>query len=159
MKEVKKVEIKENTNNYEVFLILLDDDNKELIKINIEDLTADIIAVELNSYNKYKKSIWDVCGDLLQPKIRGGYVIEKEINKEYFGYFTLEDNEKLYMRPSDGIIIAFNKDIPVYLSNELYEDEEKECTVEEINEKIKKAIAEENYELAEELKRKRDEKK
>jgi bifunctional DNase/RNase len=158
MKEVKKIEISENPNtNFNVYLILLDNE-KELIRINIERLTADIVTSELNSYDKYKKSIWDICGELLKPKIQGDYIIEKEINKEYFGYFTLEDGEKLYIRPSDGIIIAFSLDIPVYLSNELYKDEEKEETLEEINEKIKKAIAEENYDLAEELKQKRNKK-
>jgi len=159
MKEVKKVKISENPNNsYDIFLVLYDDLDEELLKMNIEELTAEILAYELNSFDKYKKSIWDVTGELLKPKIIGGYIIEKEINKEYFGYFTLEDGEKLYMRPSDGIIISFNMDIPVYLSNELYNDPEEE-TIEELNEKIKKAISEENYDLANELKQKRDAKK
>jgi bifunctional DNase/RNase len=156
MKEIIKVKVSENPENInDIYLVLLSKDDEEIMKINIERLTGDNMIEELNSYNKYKKSIWDICGDFIKEKNPKSYVIEKEINKEFFGHF-LTDNGNFSTRPSDGIIIAFALDIPVYLGNELYKLDE--VVEEDINELIKKAVAEENYELAKELKLKRDSK-
>lgn len=163
MVEIKKLTITNNpSNDFEIYMNLLDDNDQEIIKINIEVLTADIIKSEINNMGRYKKSIWEVVSDLIKEKEPIKYVIETEKNKEYFGYFYFnKTDEKLFMRPSDGMITSFIIDIPIYIENSLLDSnliKTKNETIEDINEQIKKAISEENYDLAAELKQKRDQK-
>lgn len=152
MKKIVKVKVSDNpNNNFDTILYLYDDEDKEVLNMSIEKLAGEAIQMEMNSQKKLKPSIWDICGNFIMESNPEHYIIEKLINKEYYGYFKSE-SEDLYMRPSDGIIIAFNKEIPIYLSDSLYKSEEVKESQDDLDSKIKKALEKEDYEEAARLK-------
>jgi len=155
MRKIEKIKINSNPeNSFTNLLELISKENEIILKIPIESLTCDIITSEFTDLVKYKKSIWEIFGEMLLEKNVDYFIIYKEINKEYFAHFLFKDKKFLELRPSDGIIVSFLFKIPIFLSNDILEDKYKEILKEvSIDEQIQEALNKEDYELAAKLKK------
>lgn len=163
MKKVDKIELtsdKEQKFPEKNFISFLDKNNNLLLSIPIEKKTSYIIIEETKNPNLYKENIWQVTSSLLKEKNVIKYIIEYEKNEEYFGYFYFENGEKIFTRPSDAAIICNYLNIPIFINktvlNEKIKYQNEYTSIEEIDEEIKKALEEENYDLADELKNKKE---
>lgn len=160
MKVIPKIKVNTNNENLlENFLELMDDSEKLVLSIPIEFITADNLKNQLQK-NALRNSIWDTCFNLLKEKNIEKYILREVKNGEYYGEFILDNNEKIQVRPSDGIIICLKHKIPFMVENALLSEEFKTEEIVDnttIDDQIQTAIKAENFKLAGELKKKKNE--
>ncbi len=118
------------------------------IKLEVETMMN--LKREKININLPKPSIWTFTKNYIKTLDYSSleYVIDYQIEGDYYGFLVIDKTDIIPLRVSDACLIL-DEDIPKYINSDLIEISENSLQLE-----LDQAIADENYALAAELKKK-----